>query len=106
MTGSRVTEIQYKNTPQNRVTVKTEQGKEYTFDLLIGADGVSSVVRRTILPGVRPLPPNGNCAYRAIVPMEKVLQDPGLREIDPLNMNVWMGPNASVAAIASRPVPS
>ena len=94
--GSRVAEIQYKDTPQNRVTVKTEQGREYTFDLLVGADGVTSIVRRTILPGVKPLPPNGNCAYRAIVPMEKLLQDPELREIDPTNMNVWMGSNALV----------
>jgi len=86
--GSRVAEIRYEGMAENRVSVRTERGKEHTFDLLIGADGVSSVVRRTIFPGVTPLPPSGNCAYRAIVPMERLLEDPELRGLDPLQMNV------------------
>ena len=58
--GARVTRIEYENTPRRRVEVETARGKQYAFDLLVGADGLSSIVRRTVFPGVRPLPPNGN----------------------------------------------
>jgi len=54
------------------------------------ADGVKSVVRRKILPHVRPAPPTGNCAYREIVPYSKVRADPDLRGlVEKLTMEVW-----------------
>lgn len=77
--NSRVVEIQQQ--PEKRVSVTTEQAKTYTFDLLVGSDGIQSVVRKTLFPGVRPTPPNGNCAYRAIVPYDEVRKDPIAREL-------------------------
>ena len=80
-----------------QVTVETEAGKEYTFDLLIGADGVGSIVRRTLFPKVIPTPPSGNCAYRAIVPYEEIRRHPELQELVARpTMEVWMGPQAYI----------
>lgn len=77
--------------PDGKVTVTTAKGHQWTFDLLIGADGVRSIVRRRILPHVTPRPPTGNCAYRAIVPYEQIRQDPIAKElIEKLTMEVWM----------------
>ena len=77
------------------VKVRTESGKEYTFDLLIGSDGLNSVVRRTILPHVQPKSPTTNCAYLAIVPYAHIRKDPVAKElIDKLTMEVGMAENA------------
>ena len=66
------------------------------------ADGVKSVVRRKILPHVRPAPPTGNCAYREIVPYSKVRADPDLRGlVEKLTMEVWM---ADKSYIISYPI--
>lgn len=95
MTNSRVAKLQYQNSES--VIATTESGKEYTFDLLIGADGVGSIVRRTLFPDVKPTPPSTNCAYRAIVPYDKIRQHPELRElVQKPTMEVWMGPDAYI----------
>lgn len=81
-----------------RVKLTTEKGKTYEdFDLIIGSDGVQSVVRRTLFPDVKPRPPTTNCAYRAIVPQDEVRNDPLTRELvedkdgKPIRtMEVWM----------------
>lgn len=87
--NARVVDIDW--TSSTKAIVTTERGQRYTFDLLVGADGVKSVVRRKILPHVRPAPPTGNCAYRAIVPYSKIRADPDLKElVEKLTMEVWM----------------
>jgi len=80
-----------------KVAVVTEKGKRHSFDLIIGADGVQSVTRRTLFPNVKPRPPTGNCAYRAIVPYDEVRADPVTRPlVEDENgnliktMEVWM----------------
>ncbi|EMF17714.1 FAD/NAD(P)-binding domain-containing protein [Sphaerulina musiva SO2202] len=91
-----------------RVEVATQKGVRHTFDLVVGSDGVQSVVRRSLFPNVKPRPPTGNCAYRAIVPYEEVRNDPITRELvedangNPMNtMEVWM---ASTGYIISYPI--
>ncbi|KUJ21522.1 FAD/NAD(P)-binding domain-containing protein [Mollisia scopiformis] len=87
--NSRVTSISYKSS--QLVTVTTSTDSTYTFDLLIGSDGVNSVVRRTLFPDIRPTPPTSNCAYRAIVPYAQIREDLIARElIEKLTMEVWM----------------
>ena len=87
--NAKVVEIDWKSNKQT--TVKTQAGATYTFDLLVGADGVKSVVRKSIMPNVKPAPPTGNCAYRAIVPYDKIRQYPDLRPlVEKLTMEVWM----------------
>jgi len=98
--NARVVDIDW--TSSRRVTATTESGQKHSFDLLVGADGVKSVVRRKILPHVRPMPPTGNCAYRAIVPYSKIRADPELRGlIEKLTMEVWM---ADKSYIISYPI--
>ena len=90
MIDSKVESIDHKDAAQ--VKVKTEKGKTYSFDLVIGSDGINSVCRRTILPQIKPSPPTTNCAYRAIVPYETIRKDPIARElIEKKTMEVWMG---------------
>lgn len=86
-----------------KVAVTTEKGKRHVFDLVVGADGVQSVVRKTLFPGVLPKPPTGNAAFRAIVPYEEVRADPltrGLVEDERGNlkktMEVWMAPGGYI----------
>ena len=89
--------------PDGRVSVSSEKGKTYTFDLVVGADGVRSFVRKTLFPDVEPRPPTGNCAYRAIVPYDEIRKDPLTREIVEdkdgnlvQTMEVWMAPTGYI----------
>lgn len=92
---SRVSRVEYQS--GDKVTVETQKGAKYTFDLCVGADGINSIVRRTLFPHVRPEPPTTNCAYRAIVPYEQIRKDPIARElIEKPTMEVWMAHNAYI----------
>src|ERR1700761_367311 len=68
-TGARVTEIEYNSSP---VKVTTAKGEKYSFDLLIGSDGLKSVVRSTLFPDVKPRAATHNAAYRAVMPYEEL----------------------------------
>lgn len=50
----------------------TERGDKYSFDLLIGSDGLKSVVRTALFPDVKPRAATNNAAYRAVIPYEEV----------------------------------
>ncbi len=76
---SRVAKLERRQ--NGKVSVSTDKGRELSFDLVIGSDGVQSVVRKTLFPDVKPRPPTGNCAFRAIVPYEQVRNDPLTREL-------------------------
>ena len=89
VTGARVDEIDW--TSNNTVTVRSTTGSSWTFDLLVGADGVSSIVRRKVFPNVKPTPPSKTCAYRAVVPVDQIRADPVAKElVDRLTMNMWL----------------
>ena len=92
---SRVVRIDYSNSDQ--VTVRTAAGTTYTFDLLVGSDGVNSVVRSTLFPKIKPRPPSTNSAYRAIVPYEQIRSDPIASSlIKKQTMEVWMTEKAYI----------
>lgn len=92
---SSVTRVHYEDS--ETVTVETHRGLSYTFDLLVGADGINSVTRKTLFPNVTPEPPTTNCAYRALVPYEQIRKDPVAKElIDKMTMEVWMAENAYI----------
>lgn len=85
-TGSRVKSVEYEQSP---VRVRTEAGKEYTFDLLIGSDGLKSVVRSILFPDIKPRAATNNAAYRAVIPYEEVWRKvPEAREIGN-SIDVW-----------------
>ena len=80
-----------------QVTVATRQGAKHTFDFLVGADGINSVTRKVLFPDVAPEPPTTNCAYRALVPYDRIRKDPVAKElIEKLTMEVWMAHNAYI----------
>ncbi|KAI9709251.1 MAG: hypothetical protein M1820_003371 [Bogoriella megaspora] len=88
--ASRVDRLEYSSA--EKVTVQAESGTAYKFDLLIGADGVQSFVRKDLFPEVKPRPPTTNCAYRAIVPYEQITRDPiAATLVEKKNMEVWTG---------------
>ncbi|SMY28415.1 unnamed protein product [Zymoseptoria tritici ST99CH_1A5] len=72
VTNARVANIVYKTSP---VEVETEEGKDYSFDLLIGSDGLNSVVRTTLFPKVFPRTITNVAAYRAVLPYEEVYRN-------------------------------
>ena len=92
---AKVTKVKYQES--EKVIVETQKGPTYEFDLLIGADGINSITRKTLFPDVFPEPPTTNCAYRALVPYDQIREDPIARElIEKLTMEVWMGDNAYI----------
>lgn len=92
ITGARVCEMNHQVTEGERVRVKDDTGRHWDFDLVIGADGLNSVTRQTILPDVKPKPPTNVAAYRAVVPMEQIKSDPLASElVERPDVNVWMG---------------
>ena len=67
--NSRVATITSSTSP---VSVTTTQSKTYTFDLLIGADGLKSIVRTHLFPDIKPRAATHNAAYRAVIPYKEV----------------------------------
>jgi salicylate hydroxylase len=65
-------------------------GRFAKADLVIGADGVRSVVRRFVTGGEDAVY-SGTSAFRGIVPVDRL---PSLS--DPQALQVWMGPNAHI----------
>lgn len=92
-----------------RVRVKWGgSGKTVWFrgDVVIGADGIKSVVRRqmVIASGHEDCPvPTGDAAYRLLIPKEKIEQDKALLEMMGKDVAVrYMGPRGHVMAYPLR----
>ncbi|KAI0739994.1 FAD/NAD(P)-binding domain-containing protein [Daedaleopsis nitida] len=72
-------------------------------DLIVGADGVKSMIQRVVLGHTNPAEPTGDAVYRAIVPSSLLLADPELKElVDVPEMTGWMGPQRHVMAYNIR----
>lgn len=79
-------QIQKVEQDENSVTIYDQNGKSYTGQALIGADGVKSVVRETYVSD--PALVTGHVVYRAVVPESEFPED--------LKWNaasIWVGPN-------------
>ena len=93
--GCTVTSVNPTPDANGNVSVTTATGETIPGDLIIGADGVKSVVRGIVLgrPGHDPAQPTGDAAYRAIVPTDVLMKDPELRQfVETPEMTAWMGP--------------
>ena len=78
------------------VTLRFVNGESARGDLLIGADGVKSAVRRQIA-GDAPATYTGDCAWRITLPVEDLPAD-----FLPQVMSVFMGPGAHVVCYYLR----
>ncbi|KAG6852673.1 hypothetical protein C0991_010020 [Blastosporella zonata] len=83
--------------------VVLESGEIIQADLIVGADGVRSVVRDVVL-GRKQVPrPTGDAAYRATIPTQKMMTDPDLRPlVEEAEAHVWMGPGRHIVAYCIR----
>ncbi|KAG9124299.1 hypothetical protein FRC07_012099 [Ceratobasidium sp. 392] len=78
-------------------------GETIHCDLIVGADGVKSAIREIVVGGPDRPRPTGDAAYRAIIPAEKMVGDPQLKElIDHPEMTAWMGPGRHVMGYCIR----
>lgn len=87
---ARVVSIEHSSTP---VKVTTAKGAEYSFDLVIGSDGLKSIVRKTLFPNVTPHAPTKNAAYRAVIPYSTVFAAvPEAKSVLGNSIDVWTSP--------------
>lgn len=99
-TNSRV-----KRVDDDTATVYLENGKEYSGDLIIGADGIKLAVRDTcVVPDIKVEPiPSGYCAYRATIPGDVMRKDPKISHlITEVDSNNWIGYQRHVMAYPMR----
>ncbi|KAL4959700.1 uncharacterized protein BDV14DRAFT_212210 [Aspergillus stella-maris] len=75
-------------------TAVTEDGREFTADLVVGADGVFGKLTESLLKRSDPPVKTGDLAYRLLLSTEEMLKDPELRGFvtDP-QVNYWLGPD-------------
>ena len=86
--GSRVVAVN-PETP----SVTLASGEVVKAALIIGADGVKSIVQTTVLGKTNEAEATGDAAYRAIVPTSVMLNDPELKPlVDCPEMTAWMAP--------------
>lgn len=85
------------DTPPGQATIMTKEGKTYTADLVLGADGVHSTLRAILSGRDEPPTPTGDLAYRLLLDASVMLSDPDLEGFvtDP-QVNLWVGPEAHV----------
>ncbi|KDQ19543.1 hypothetical protein BOTBODRAFT_170623 [Botryobasidium botryosum FD-172 SS1] len=78
-------------------------GETLSADLIIGADGVKSMVRDVVVGRPDKPVPTGDAAYRATVPAELMLKEPDLAHfIEYPMMTAWMGPGKHIVAYCIR----
>lgn len=77
--------LRYEQTA-DEVTAVTDTGQRFTGDVLIGADGIRSSVRRQLIGDGDPRV-SGHTIYRSVIPMEKVPE-----ELRWNSVTLWAGP--------------
>ncbi|KAH6897959.1 hypothetical protein BKA70DRAFT_746197 [Coprinopsis sp. MPI-PUGE-AT-0042] len=78
-------------------------GEVVKADLLVGADGIHSRVRDTVVGHKDDATPTGDAAYRATIPIELIQADPDLKSlVEGYNSNVWIGPGRRIVGYLVR----
>ncbi|KAJ4489914.1 hypothetical protein J3R30DRAFT_3417294 [Lentinula aciculospora] len=84
-------------------SVVLESGEKISADIIIGADGIRSVVRDIVLGGSQQAKYTGDSAYRFLIPTEDMLLDPDLRPlVENASVSVWTGPQKHLVGYGIR----
>ena len=80
-------------------SVTLASGEVVKADLVIGADGLHSRVRDTVVGRKDNPVPTGDAAYRATIPADLLLADPELKFlVEDQPLNIWIGPGRRLVA--------
>lgn len=92
-------------------TVETEDGAQFSADLIVGADGIHSRLREIVIPNAPKPQPTGTSAYRILTPISSLEHIPEAKQfMKPLttmviggDRRVVMGPcrNGTVLSIVA-----
>ncbi|PSK46164.1 ubiquinone biosynthesis monooxygenase COQ6 [Elsinoe australis] len=100
--GANVVHVECTETP----FVRLEGGEKIHADLVVGADGIGSVVRDFVYDGELPFVSRGEVAYRAVIPRSKLeaLDDDvyGRLTAGGAMMWIWSGPGTHATAYPVR----
>ncbi|KDR69830.1 hypothetical protein GALMADRAFT_214909 [Galerina marginata CBS 339.88] len=83
-------------------SITLKSGEIIKADLVIGADGIHSRVRTTVVGALDKPMPTGDAAYRALIPTSALLRDADLKGFVDDGANIWMGPNRHIVAYPIR----
>jgi salicylate hydroxylase len=100
--NAKVSKLDFGSTPGSSATLTTDAGQGFIADLVVGADGLWSTCRSTML-GVRDAPlPTGDLAYRIVLTIDQI-HDPALRAmVQTPGCRFWAGPDAHAVAYSLR----
>ena len=78
-------------------SVTLSSGQTISCDLVIGADGIKSIVREVVVGHPDNAVKTGDAAYRAIISTEAMMKDKDLRPLVEFpEMTGWMGPGRHI----------
>ncbi|KAF9077438.1 hypothetical protein BDP27DRAFT_1312435 [Rhodocollybia butyracea] len=96
--ASRVTSVD-----PSEPSVVLQSGEKIAADVIIGADGIRSVVRDAVLGGPQKAKYTGDSAYRFLVPTDDMKSDPELLSlINEPKLFIWAGPQKHIVAYGIR----
>ncbi|KAK5094594.1 hypothetical protein LTR24_003535 [Lithohypha guttulata] len=79
------------------VTVVSERETQREFDLVVGADGIKSFLRRALFPDLKPKATSNIAAYRTVLSYEEVFDKiPEARNRIGNTMDIWVGPGGYI----------
>lgn len=101
--GSTVKSVEPSPKLNGAVSVTLTSGEVISGDLIIGADGVKSIVRQVVVGRPDHAEPTGDAAYRAIISTDVMLKDPDLKQfVETPEMTAWMGPGRHLMGYCIR----
>jgi salicylate hydroxylase len=81
---------------------KSNRAKIYHGDLVVGADGLWSVCRKSLLGENSKPQPTGDLAYRIVLRLDQVPDAEPQRMIKEPACRLWIGPNSQVVAYSFK----
>ncbi|KAG8714729.1 hypothetical protein FRC08_011520 [Ceratobasidium sp. 394] len=84
-------------------TVTLKSGEQLSSELVVGADGVRSIVRRSVLDIPDHPQKTGEAVYRAVIPTSLLSDHPELRDlVETPGLRSWLGPGRHVVVYPIR----